>query len=149
MKFAWVFAFPLALIAQAQAPAPQQQEKAALEGQVLNTPTGEPLRKSVLTLRMNVAATETQRRDQPPATTYTVVSDAGGKFAFANVDPGDYRLIARHDGFADVVLGNTGTGRKVEPILLGRGDRKTNVTVKMVPYGALAGVLLDEDGDPI
>src|SRR5258705_52874 len=30
-----------------------------------------------------------------------------------------------------------------------RAGRKTNFTVKLVPYGALAGVTVDEDGDPI
>jgi hypothetical protein len=153
-KVACLFAFPLALLAQPQQPVVQGQiaqdpEKAALEGQVLNAATSEPLRKATLTLRMNVAALATQRGRQPEATTYTVTSDAAGKFAFVNVDPGDYRLTARRDGFADIVLGNTGHGRTVEPILLARADRKTGFTVKMVPYGAIAGLLLDEDGDPI
>jgi hypothetical protein len=139
---------PLALFAQAPQAVVQDPEKAALEGQVLNAATGEPLRKATLTLLMNVAAVTTQRGERP-ATAYTVTSDAVGKFAFANVDPGDYRLVARRDGFADLTLGNTGSGRKVEPILLSRADRKINLLVKMTPYGALAGVVLDEDGDPI
>ena len=149
MKFACLLAFPLALLAQAPQPVPQDPDKAALEGQVLNAVTNEPLRKARLTLRMNVAALQTERGKQPAATTYTVVSDATGKFAFANVDPGDYQLFAIHDGFADVTLGNSGHGKKVEPILLGRADRKADFTVKMIPYGAIAGLLLDEDGDPI
>jgi hypothetical protein len=99
---------------------------------------------------MNVAAVQTQREQQPAATTYTATSDPMGKFAFANVDPGDYQLRVVRDGYADAVLGNTGSGRKVpQPILLVRADRKSDFTVKMIPYGAIAGTLLDEDGDPI
>ncbi len=116
---------------------------------MLNAVSNEPLRKVALTLRMNVAALQTQRGQEPAATTYIVTSDAMGKFAFANVDPGDYQLHAVHDGFADLVLGNTGSVRKGEPILLGRADRKLAFTAKMIPYGALAGMLFDEDGDPI
>jgi hypothetical protein len=144
-----LFAFAFPLLAQQPQPVPQDPEKAALEGQVLNAVTNEPLRKASLTLRMNVAAVTTQRGQQPAATTYTVTSDSMGKFAFANVDLGDYQLTARHDGFANLTLGNTGNGRKFEPILLGRGDRKSDFRVKMMPYGAIAGVVLDEDGDPI
>jgi hypothetical protein len=146
--FSILAALPIALLAQ-QPTVPQDPEKAALEGQVLNAVTNEPLRKTSLTLRMNPPATATRRGQQPAATTYTVTSDAMGKFAFVNVDPGDYQLIARHDGFANVMLGNTGSGRRDEPILLGRGDRKADLRVKMMPYGAVAGVVLDEDGDPI
>ena len=149
MKAAFLLALACPLLAQLPQGVSQDPEKAALEGQVLNAVTNEPLRKASLTLRMNVAAVTTQRGQQPAATTYTVTSDAMGKFAFVNVDLGDYQLTARHDGFANVTLGNTGNGRKFEPILLGRGDRKSDFRVKMMPYGALAGVVLDEDGDPI
>ncbi len=149
MKLLCFFAVSLTLLAQPPQPPPQDPEKAALEGQVLNAVSNEPLRKVTLTLRMNVAALQTQRGQEPVATTYSVTSDAMGKFAFANVDPGDYQLHAVHDGFADLVLGNTGSVRKGEPILLGRGDRKLAFTAKMIPYGALAGMLFDEDGDPI
>ena len=141
-----LFAFACALQAQQQ-PVTQDPEKARLEGSVLNAATGEPLRKTTLTLRINGAASGRNAFAGQP--TYTVTSDVTGKFEFANVEPGDYQLTARHDGFADARLGNTGSGRKVEPIVFARGDRKTNFTVKLTPYGALAGVTLDEDGDPI
>ena len=134
----------------AQQPVAQDPDKAVLSGQVLDAVTNQPLRKASLTLRMNVAAIQTQRGQQPAETTYTATSDSMGKFAFANVDPGDYQLRVVRDGYADAVLGNTGSGRKVpQPILLVRADRKSDFTVKMIPYGAIAGMLLDEDGDPI
>jgi hypothetical protein len=148
MRLAFTFATVLALYAQPPQTVPQDPDKARLEGMVLNSATGEPLRKTTLTLRMNVAA-PAPNQPRPPQSTYTVTSDVTGKFEFANVEPGDYQLTARHDGFADAHVGNTGNGRRVEPILLNRADRKTNVTVKLIPYGALAGVTLDEDGDPI
>src|SRR5438094_795879 len=97
------------LFAQPQPPIPQDPDKARLEGRVFNSVTGEPLRKTRLTLRVNVA-----QRNQPAAT-YTVTSDAEGKYTFANVDPGDYQLTAIHDGFADLRLGDR-SARKPEPI---------------------------------
>jgi hypothetical protein len=117
---------------------------------VLNAVGNEPLRKARLTLRMNVAAMTTQRQQQPAATsTYTVTSDAIGKFEFPNVDPGDYQLAIRRDGFANLVLGAKNAARKTDPILLGAGDRKSDFLVRLVPYGTIAGSVLDEDGDPI
>src|SRR5215813_7645391 len=150
MKFSLYVAAALALQAQtATQPVPQDPEKARLEGIVLNAVSKEPLRKTHLTLRMNVAAPKDQRSAQPPQSTYTVTSDATGHFEFANLDPGDYQLTATHDGFAQVRLGNQNNGKKTEPILLSRADRKTEFRVKMIPYGAISGVVLDEDGDPI
>jgi hypothetical protein len=130
---------------------PQDPDKARLEGRVFNSVTGEPLRKTRLTLLMNVAQQQSQGRQQQPqqpVSTYTVTADAEGKYTFANVDPGDYQLTATRDGFADLHLGNR-SARKAEPILLGAKDTKTDFNLKLIPYGAIAGVVVDEDGDPI
>ena len=138
--------FPV-LIA-AQQPIAQERDKASLEGIVLNAASGEPLRKARLTLRLNVAGS----RQQPtgsPTPTITVGSDAAGAFLFPNVEPGDYQLTARRDGFANVQLGIFQGSKKVEPIVLAAGDRKTGLAIKMIPYGAIAGRITDEDGDPI
>jgi Carboxypeptidase regulatory-like domain len=150
MKLAILFFLPVFLLAQPPQPVVQDPAKARLEGQVLNSVTNEPLRKTRLTLRMNVAAMTTQRQQQPAVTsTYTVTSDAVGKFEFPNVDPGDYQLTIRRDGFANLVLGSKNAARKTEPILLGAGDRKADFLVRLVPLGTLSGSVLDEDGDPI
>src|SRR5438105_4857867 len=124
MKLLLCLVVTVALRSQQQ-PVQQDPDKARLEGQVLNSATGEPLRKTRLTLRMNVVAATDQNAPKPPETNYTVTSDAIGKFEFANVEPGDYQLTANHDGFAQQRLGNLGNGKKAEPILLNRGDRKT------------------------
>jgi len=150
----WTLLF-LAAIAAAQnpqqpsQPVPQDPDKARLEGHVYNSVGGEPLRKARLTLRMNVAAVQNTRQQQGPVTSYSAVSDASGKFEFANVDPGDYQLTVVRDGFVDLHLGNTTGQKKIDPILLTQSDRKLDLNVKMVPYGAIAGILADEDGDPI
>jgi hypothetical protein len=143
-----------ATLLSAQAPSPdtvpQDPDKARLEGHVFNSVGGEPLRKARLTLRMNVAQQQTQGRQQPPLppSTYTVTSDAEGKYAFPNVDPGDYQLTVTHDGFADLKLGDR-SARRVEPIVLNAKDTRADFNLKLVPYGAISGVLVDEDGDPL
>jgi hypothetical protein len=133
MKTALFLAIPVVLLAQPAQPVAQDPAKSRLEGQVLNSVTKEPLRKARLTLQLNAAA----------LTTYPATSDAMGRFVFANVDPGDYELAIRHDGFADLVLGAK------RPLPLGAGDRKSDFQVRLVPYGSIAGSVLDEDGDPL
>jgi hypothetical protein len=139
------------LLAQQEQLVPQDRDKARLEGRVFNSVTGEPLKKTRLTLRMNVAQQQGQGRQQQqqgPVTSYTVTSDAEGKFTFANVDPGDFQLTATHDGFADLRLGNR-SAPKAEPLVLGTGDRKADYNLKLIPYGTISGILVDDDGDPI
>src|SRR5262245_52196126 len=68
------------VVAAQPTPQPEQQlpERARLEGRVFNSITGEPLRKTKLTLRMNVAQQQNQTRQQrqeAPVTTYTVTSE--------------------------------------------------------------------------
>jgi hypothetical protein len=154
---------PALALAQPPQTQPQQPEKATLEGQVMNAVGGEGLRKVRLSLRMNVARAPQQQtleaRGQrspgtqpspPPApSAVTVVSDLTGKFLFTDLEPGNYQLTARRDGFADLTLGDRQVGKKPEPIILGPGDHKTGMLLKMVPYGVISGRLVDEDGDPI
>src|SRR5690348_65434 len=104
MKLLLCLAIPLALWSQQQ-PIQQDPDKARFEGQVLNSATGEPLRKTRLTLHMNSTLTKDPNSPKPPQSTYTITSDSTGKFEFANVDPGDYQLTANHDGFATQRLG--------------------------------------------
>lgn len=142
----------LPLSALCQAPPPTQPAKASLEGQVLNAVGGEPLRKARLTLRLNVsasAANATQGQPQATASFVATTTDAEGKFRFADVDPGDYALTVRRDGFEQKVLGSMSDVGKREPVILGPGDKKTGLTVKLTPFGVVSGRVVDEEGDPI
>jgi hypothetical protein len=147
-----VYLRPILLWAQPTPPTEAQlPEKARLEGRVVNSATGEPLRKTKLTLRMNVAQQQNQTRQQrqeAPITTYAVTSDAQGKYTFVNIDPGDFQLTVTHDGYESLRLGDR-SERKVEPIVLAAGDRKADFNLKLIPYGAISGILVDDEGDPI
>jgi hypothetical protein len=65
MKSAIPFFLPALLLAQPPQPVVQDPAKARLESQVLSAVSNEPLRKTRLTLRMNVAALTAQRQQQP------------------------------------------------------------------------------------
>jgi 5-hydroxyisourate hydrolase-like protein (transthyretin family) len=144
MKLVVMLMIAVLLIASAllsaQPPTPPQ-DKCALEGKVVNLVTGEPVRKARLTLSVV---------DTPAPTPPAVVStDAGGKFSFADLEPGAYLLAARHDNYSSQQYGARKSGQSAEPILLAPGTKKTDLELRLTPYSTIAGRIRDEDGDPM
>src|SRR5260370_29360679 len=82
---------PLATLALAQTPPDQPQDKARVEGVLLNKVNGQPVRKAFISLR--VAVTRPRLAGAPPPKSdYSVKSNAAGKFAFYQIDPGGYNF---------------------------------------------------------
>ncbi len=129
------------------------KDKATFDGVVLNAVTGEPVRKAKLTLRINVAGVPNYpgagARGVPAIRPAVATSDTAGKFAFTDIEPGNYQLAVTRDGFGPVSLGVRGASAKFEPLTFAPGDHRTGFTVKLTPYGAIAGRVSDQDGDPV
>jgi hypothetical protein len=104
------------------------QDKATVEGTVVNALTKEPLKKAHLTL-------------DDGNTTYAVTSTAEGKFRFEGIDPGDYLLAAQRQGF---VPNDDEPWHKLEP-----GSHLKDIVIPLMPQGVIAGHVVDEDGDPV
>ena len=75
----------------AQAASAQQPRAASLEGFVTRAGTGEPIRKAIVTLNQTRGAALLQP--------YTTTTGADGSFAFPDLQPGEYRLVATRDGY--------------------------------------------------
>jgi hypothetical protein len=120
--------------------APAQDDRAAIEGQVLNGVTGEPLKKTAVTLQ-TIGST----RGQPTVT----VTDAGGQFAIQDIDPGRYVLSAERNGFVRQSYGSRSSNRPGTTLTLERGKRVTDIVIKLMPQGVITGRIVDEDNDPI
>ena len=77
------------------APRPEvkPEDLCTLEGKVVSAATGEPVRKANLILR----GTEMGPSSYPVS--YTTTTDASGKFAMKDIEPGKYRLHANRGGF--------------------------------------------------
>src|SRR5579862_1728424 len=75
------------LIQQISAPVPVA---ARVEGKVINSSNGEPIRKATVILHS---------RDQDQGTNYADETDSNGHFSIDNVEPGDYAITAEHAGF--------------------------------------------------
>src|SRR5258708_25204125 len=135
---------PLATIALAQTPPDQQQDKARVEGVLLNKVNGQPVRKAFISLRVSVI------RPRPagapaPKSYYSVMSNAEGKFVFDQVDPGGYNLTADRNGYIHAAYRSSG-GTLLN---VGPGQTIKNIRLVITPLGVIAGHVVDEDRDPI
>lgn len=112
---------------------------ASLEGSVLNKITGAPVKHAhVMYIKV------------PGANSYPISTDtdADGRFTIP-LEAGAYRLWVERPGFARLAYGSrtpdgTGTVLTVAP-----GQQVHDVTLRIVPLGAISGRVFDEDGEPI
>lgn len=122
------------------------EDKCSLEGKVLHVASGEPVKKADVMLR---------RADRNPGTegaaptTYSTSTDAGGKFAMKDIEPGKYRLSVSRAGFVTAEYGSRGSMRSGTTLSLEAGQRLQEVNFRLTPHGVITGRVLDEDGDPV
>jgi hypothetical protein len=100
----------------------------ALEGTVVNSVTGEPLRHAAIAL----LGARTQDNNT------SLSADAGGHFTIANLPAGNYTVQASKQGFAP--------GRAI-PVALSADQ--SDINIKLQPFGRLTGTVVDDAGDPI
>ena len=140
----------------ALAQAPADQKPATIEGTVVNSVTGMPLRKVDVTLANGEMSQELatavrqfgpgdSEPQLPQVTTrsFAAITDAAGTFRFEQVAPGTYWLKAQKPGFVG--------GRypaKGGPLRLTAGQEMAHLDIRLVPFATLSGTVLDEDGEP-
>jgi hypothetical protein len=107
------------------------QQPGTVSGKVVNSVTGQPVKKAVVTLR---AAS-----GQSP---YVARSDESGKFLFDNVQPANYVATALADGYSEMRT----IGR---PVAVAAQQLVEHVEVRVAPLAAISGKVLDEDGQPM
>lgn len=119
--------------------APDPATLGRVEGRVLNSATGEPLRKAQLTLQGgNLGPGE-----------YMATSDANGAFAIERVPPGSYNLSIQHQNFAVLNYGSTRPGMPGKRLTVAAGQSVSGLEIKMIPFGVISGKVVDADGDPV
>ena len=110
---------------------------ARVEGQVVDSVTGGPLRKTQNILH-GAAGGE-----------FHAISDASGHFAIEKVAPGAYSLTAEHQNYAVQDYGATRPGVAGTRITLTAGQSAAGIDIKLIPFGVISGKVTDQDGDPV
>ena len=126
-----MFSVWLAAGAAAQNPDAGIPKPGAIQGRVIESKSGDPVKKALVTLRQG---------ERDGIATYT---DAKGAFSFRDVDPGAYALAAERDGFA--------IDRKIKQEITNvkAGDTLSDIVIKLVRTGAISGHVVDADSEPV
>jgi protocatechuate 3,4-dioxygenase beta subunit len=114
------------------------QETAAIDGVVVVFGTGEPVAD---------AEVELSKTDGP---TYSMATGPDGRFAFQNLVPGEYRLVAsRVGGFMPAEYGQRSPTGPGIPLVLAGDRRVTAIQLSMARTGSISGRIFDRDGEPV
>ncbi len=97
--------------------------------------SGQPLSKVYIDLR--------------GATWLSTTTEEDGKFYFPNVQPGQYHLYARREGYALAEYGQRWTGGPGQLITLTAGQPVTNVQVGLALTAVISGRISDLNGNPV
>jgi hypothetical protein len=122
-----------------------RETRCRIEGQVVNSSTGDPVRKASLVLRRSDESSNAVNLSK----TYSTSTDAEGKFAMKDVEPGTYRLLASRTGFVSGEYGARGPMRPGIAISLSPGQRLQDLPFPLTPHGIITGRVLDEGREPI
>ncbi|MEP6536555.1 MAG: carboxypeptidase-like regulatory domain-containing protein [Bryobacteraceae bacterium] len=117
----------------------QSPTTGSLSGVVVNRATNAPIRRAVVTL----STLETTPQD---AVAWT---DGAGRYSFSFLPAGRYQLFAGKDGFQAAAFGAESRNRPPVILVLTAGENRPNVNLRLAPFSAVEGTVLDEGGDPL
>ncbi len=130
-----------------QAPATADKpkdEKCSIEGRVVNSVTGEAVQRVSLMLMPASAVSAADLN----AGSRMVESDENGRFAFRDLNPGRYTLLAKRTGFAAQAYGGMRNQSSVTPLVLSMGQQVKEVLFRLSPDAIVSGRVLDSEGGP-
>jgi hypothetical protein len=113
-------------------------EKCTLSGSVASSASGEPLN------RVEIFA-----EPVGGGTLAATTTDSKGNFTLVAVDPGQYKLKGRRNGYLDTYYGARRAGGAGTLIALEAGSEVKDVQVKLVPFAVLAGTVRETDGETL
>jgi protocatechuate 3,4-dioxygenase beta subunit len=115
-------------------------ERCSLSGTVVDSVTGEPLNKVKL---------ELEPIDHQVTHTAVTRSDAKGRFAMVDPDPGRYHLRGSRNGYLETSYGARRPSGEGAVLKFEAGQAAQDLTLKMNPSAVIAGTVRDSDGEPL
>jgi Carboxypeptidase regulatory-like domain len=123
------------------APALAATSIATVDGTVVNKISGAPVKNA----HVIYTRTSPDAGSSSPVSTDT---DVEGHFTL-QLAPGTYRLWVERNGFARQVYGALSPAGEGKALTLAPGQQIHEVAFRLVPLGAIAGRILDDDGEPL
>ena len=154
MRLAAIAASAFLFLQAGQGPAQQQRQTllVGIEGLVLQATSGEPLAKAQVTLtRVVTPPALNPIPATPPAPIVPIpptMTDNVGKFSFANLEPGAYRIVAGKNGFVRMNYGERFSGGPGSTVDVPSGQTLKDVTFRLVQTAVISGRVLESSGEP-
>jgi carboxypeptidase family protein len=127
------------------APPRERAGTAAIRGRVVAADTGVPIRRAIVTLMV--------MQPSQPSPPRNVATDANGRFEFAALPSGSYRLRAMPTPYRAQYLGSAFGGRRPgdmgRTIDLAEGQQIEQADIALFRGGTIPGRVTDEFGDPV
>ena len=114
---------------------------ATIDGSVVNKMSGAPIKNA------HVIYTRTSP-DAGASSPVSIDTDVEGHFTL-QLAPGTYRLWVERNGFARQVYGALSPAGEGTDLTLAPGQQLHQLAFRLVPLGAIAGRVVDEDGEPL
>jgi 5-hydroxyisourate hydrolase-like protein (transthyretin family) len=137
-SFVLLSCFLLLSATEAQIPASKPPSNCTVQGQIIQQPGGQPIRKA--NVRLSRVAEQ-----QGDSADLVAVTDADGHFMIEDVKPGAYRVGYDRSGFVDAEKRHHGSGMLLS---LEAGQEIKDLLFHMAPAAVITGKVTDIDGDP-
>jgi hypothetical protein len=140
-----LFLLFFATIASGQTASPNSEaarpksEECGISGMVVRLAGSEPLKSATVQLQSL----------QNLAHTLSVATDVGGRFELKGIEPGRYRLKVSRTGFVAQEYGQRTPNDPGAEIRLSPGQSLRDLLFRLIPWGIIAGRVLDEEGEPL
>jgi protocatechuate 3,4-dioxygenase beta subunit len=116
--------------------------RGGIEGMVSHAVTGESLAQAQVTL----VRTDRTSSTAGPTSTWT---DGNGKFRFADLAPGMYRLFAARNGFGSQEYGQRTASGKGTVLQIAEGQVLKSIALRLIPGAVLSGRIADAAGQSL
>jgi hypothetical protein len=116
-------------------------EKCSVAGKAVNAVTGEPLKKTHITLQGTTS--------DSAGTGASVTTEPDGTFLLKEVEPGTYRLNANRTGFAPTSYGARKLAGGGTDLKLTAGQAMQDIVLRLQPQAVVTGRITDTDGEPV
>ena len=123
----------------AQTPPAPQAARGSIEGFVIKLGTSEPVFNARVVLS----------RSQGRGESYAATTEIGGRFAFQNLEAGEYRISVTRNGYIRSEYGQRSPNRPGLPLTLNAGQKIPDVVLRLMPAGTIAGRIYDRGGEPL